>query len=85
MVNLEVVSDDADVEQMYCSYDEKNIFLQQTITGHKSVEFVLTKAMAAQTIAALSAFIAGPEPHKSDCALYNSPAYPIGACDCRPR
>lgn len=83
MPNLEIVTTDEDIAKTIISWtDDSCIFITQTEKNGLRHPILFEKEEAEQVIAALSAFVEGKNNHKSDCALYNSPAYPIKPCNC---
>lgn len=82
--HYEIVVTDPDVKSLIVSwYTKEGIFIEQIEHGDKKKLIVLNTAEIKQVIAVLSAFITSPEPHLSDCALHNSPTFPLKPCSCR--
>ena len=83
MPNLEIVTTDEDVVTMTIQWnDAEEAFITQCDRDGIRNSLILRPTEAKQTIAALTAFLEGKHRHMSDCALHNSPAYPIDACSC---
>lgn len=82
MSNLEIVFTDEDIASTILQMSEDTVYLIQTDTKGVKQYVLLHQNEARQVIAGLTAFIEGKLNHASDCALHNSPAYPIEACDC---
>ena len=83
MTNLEIVTTDEDIALTIVSWTDGGcVFITQTEKGGHRNTLLFHKEEAPQVIAALTAFVEGKNDHMSDCALHNSPAYPIEACDC---
>lgn len=83
MPDFEIVVSDPDLKAMKVFWvDQDSAFLVQTERDGKEQNIMLNVEEAKQTIAALAAFVAGRLTHTSDCALHNSPAYPIEPCTC---
>jgi hypothetical protein len=83
MPNFEIVTCDEDLKEMTVFWnDQSQVFLTQVDTDDRKACTMLNLEEAKQTVAVLSAFIAGRLTHTSDCALHNSPAEPIEPCTC---
>lgn len=83
MPNLEIATTDEDIALTTVSWtDDGCVFITQTEKGGLRHPILFQKEEAAQVIAALTAFVEGKNSHQSDCALHNSPAYPIELCNC---
>lgn len=85
MANLEIVTSDEDAASLHIQWspDSPAFVTHVDTTGVKNC-ILVNKAEARQVIAALESFVAGRDRHMSDCALHQSPAYPIEPCNCSP-
>lgn len=83
--NFEIQTSDLDISQTNIRWyaDGEEVFIEQVDVEGNSKLILFNRKEAVQVHAILSAFVKGDLKHASDCALFNSPALPIGPCTCK--